>query len=75
MNTYSFIHSQPPIEKFEGFLQVQANLEQFIDHIAAQTETIKDNINDDDNEEALENILGEVYAPLILALEFFWIST
>ena len=63
------------IEKFEGFLQVQANLEQFIDHIAAviaaQTETNNNNINDDANEEALENILGEVYAPLIPALEVF----
>ena len=62
-------------EKFESFLQVQANLEQFIDHIAAviaaQTETNNNNINDDANEEALENILGEVYAPLIPALEVF----
>ena len=44
-------------------------MEQFIDHISAQTETIKNTLKNDDNKEAFENILDEVISTFNPVLE------
>ena len=44
-------------------------MEQFIDHISAQTETIKKTLKNDDNKEAFENILDEVISTFNPVLE------